>query len=184
MGQSNIRDYGHLVWATKYRLPLLLPKIQGLVFEEIASVLTNLGCLVLEVNGMYDHVHVALRKRSRHRVDWLARDAKSHSSRLVNEHGLIKGRFAWQRGFSYTSVSPRYVGNLRVYIRRQKQRHANMSYQEEFERYCLPPGELLNQPDNGWEKFDPEIMELIQRGYNPIGWKKRGSLDLPPELLE
>jgi REP element-mobilizing transposase RayT len=61
MHRSKTEIYLHLVWATYRRLPLILPEIEAPVHGLIAGEARRVGCDVLAVGGMPDHVHLALR---------------------------------------------------------------------------------------------------------------------------
>jgi putative transposase len=52
--------YYHVVWATKSREPLLMPKIEVVAISAIMRKSTELESPVLAINGVPDHVHVAV----------------------------------------------------------------------------------------------------------------------------
>lgn len=52
--------YYHIVWATKNRSFTLEERYEQIAFEAIRSKSEALNCEVIAVNGMPDHVHVAV----------------------------------------------------------------------------------------------------------------------------
>ena len=62
--QSKVEVYIHFVWATLGRAALLEGPLQRTVHRTIRSKAEDLGCIVLAIGGMPDHVHVVLRTPS------------------------------------------------------------------------------------------------------------------------
>ncbi len=83
--------YYHLVWTTKDRQPIIDPKLESQLYPYLVDKAQSLGCHVDAINGMEDHIHVALSippKRSIAEAVQRLKDASSHE--FV---GL-----SWQRG--------------------------------------------------------------------------------------
>src|SRR5438552_1162254 len=56
MKRSKTEIYVHFVWATWERAPLIAPEMEQRLFTCIAREAESLGCIVLAINGMQDHV--------------------------------------------------------------------------------------------------------------------------------
>ena len=56
-------------------------------------------------------------------------------SHWINEQNLIKGRFAWGRGYGAFSVSHSDVGRVARYIADQEEHHLKRSFAEEYELF-------------------------------------------------
>ena len=54
---------------------------------------------------------------------------KANSSKWMNEHGRV---FAWQEGYSAFSVSESNLERVAQYIRRQKEHHKKMTFEDEY----------------------------------------------------
>lgn len=54
------RNYYHLVWSTKNRLPLILPDFESQLFNYLIHKAAELDTNVLEINGIQDHIHLVL----------------------------------------------------------------------------------------------------------------------------
>ena len=53
----------HLVLVTKYRNPVLTGEVKELVYDTIRAVLEERGCILTEINGEPDHIHVLFEQR-------------------------------------------------------------------------------------------------------------------------
>lgn len=50
----------HIVWATKNREPLITPAIEAVIFPIVRDKSTELECHLFAINGVADHVHIAV----------------------------------------------------------------------------------------------------------------------------
>ena len=48
----------HIIWSTKYREPLLTPKVESVIHDFLRSKAIGLGATVFALDGMVDHVHM------------------------------------------------------------------------------------------------------------------------------
>ena len=97
----------------------------------MAGILKNLGALVGEIGGTEDHVHIlcCLSQNTFDSRSWL-RKSKRVSSQKMKSDGITN--FYWQRGYGSFSVSQSEVETVTRYIKRQKEHHRKMSFQEEY----------------------------------------------------
>ena len=58
---------------------------------------------------------------------------KGSSSHWINQNRLIKGRFAWGKGYGAFSVSQSEVSKVANYIAKQEDHHRKRSFAQEFE---------------------------------------------------
>ena len=119
----------HVVFATKNRLRLILPEMEGPLHRQIAGIAGKEGAQLLEVGGISDHLHLLLESRPRHSAAGLVKAIKGATSRWLNERFPP---FAWQRDYSAFTVSESQMPSLRRYIRRQPEHHRTMSFAEEY----------------------------------------------------
>ena len=87
MGHAHQEIYLHLVWATRGREPLLVGEAERRIHRCLQSEAEKLRCVVLAVNGMPDHVHLALRVPT-----------SPCAAQIVKQ--LKERRHAWQRSSS------------------------------------------------------------------------------------
>jgi hypothetical protein len=60
---------------------------------------------------------------------------KGSSSHWINQNRLVKGRFAWGRGYGAFSVSHSDVDRVANYIAQQEEHHRKRSFAAEYELF-------------------------------------------------
>jgi REP element-mobilizing transposase RayT len=101
---------------------------------------------VLALNGMPDHVHLAVALPATLAVADLAKQTKGASARFVNDTLRPEALFKWQGGYGAFTISPSDVERMGAYVRGQKEHHRcgelypewEMTF-EEFRLENLPP---------------------------------------------
>ncbi len=123
MRRDTLAVYIHLVWATWDREPLITPDIERPLHRVIASEVQKMGCTLLAINSVPDHVHLLVRMPSTITIAQLVKQLKGVSSHFVNAHLNPKYPFKWQGFYGAFSVSRWDVDRIMGYIRRQKEHH-------------------------------------------------------------
>lgn len=120
------RCYYHVVWTVKNREPLMTSDAAKLVFDAIRAKSTELECPILALNGVDDHLHVALNIPPKVAVaDWVRR-VKGASSHEVNTRMFpnADAPFRWQDGYGVLTFGVKNLDFIVDYIEGQKQHHA------------------------------------------------------------
>jgi REP element-mobilizing transposase RayT len=149
MAHAYVKIWIHAVFGTKYREPLITPEIQKQVYRLIADELEALGCKLLAINGIPDHVHVLFLLNSQKSIAEVMKQIKGGSSYQINQQALTPNRFAWQTGYGAFSVSESGVAQVQQYIARQQEHHRQMPFHEEYERFLALHGLQTNASENG-----------------------------------
>lgn len=115
----------HLVTATKYRDPLMVDVVEEMVYREFERKAQKMECVLLELNGVPDHLHAVAAVRPKIAVASFMHQVKRFSSRRVNNKRLLgkHHRFGWQRGYGAFTVWPFDLYHVRHYVRNQKTHH-------------------------------------------------------------
>jgi putative transposase len=132
MPQSLSSVLVHLVFSTKNREPWLREAIESELYAYATTVLKNLGCPALAINGTADHVHALFHLSRTKTIAEVVEELKTSTSKWIKTKGGDLKGFHWQTGYSAFSVSQSYVAIVTDYIRRQKEHHARQSFQDEF----------------------------------------------------
>lgn len=82
-----------------------------------------------------DHTHALIDLPTNLTIEQAVQFFKGGSSHWINENRLIKGRFAWGRGYGAFSVSHSDVGRVSNYIATQEEHHRKRTFAEEYERF-------------------------------------------------
>ena len=118
MGQSLVKNYLHIVFSTKHRLP----NIQA-PFD------------VIIVGGYVDHIKNACMLSKKIALIKLVEKIKSHSSKWMKTKDVSLKNFYWQDGYGAFSVNPRDIDIVKTYIKNQHEHHKNQTFQEEYKLY-------------------------------------------------
>ena len=68
-------------------------------------------------------------------IEQIVQLLKGSSSHWINENKLLRGRFAWGRGYGAFSVSHSDVDRVAKYIVGQEEHHRKRSFAEEYELF-------------------------------------------------
>lgn len=122
----------HVVFATKYREPIMKLEDLPRIHKFLGGTLRRLGCVPVAINGIEDHVHLLISLRPDQTVSGLVRDLKSRSAVWIRRE--IKGldQFLWQRGYGAFTVSQSGLGPLISYIADQQEHHKKFSSRQEM----------------------------------------------------
>ncbi len=133
MRRNKLEVFVHFVWATWDRAPLITPEVERRLYRSIFSEAEKLGCTVLALNGVSDHVHLLVKMPSTVTMATLMKQVKGVSSNFANDELFADRRFKWQGGYGAFSVSRWDVDKIMGYIRKQKSHHAEQTVRPEFE---------------------------------------------------
>jgi len=137
----------HLIFSTKYRLPLLDDRIRGRVFAYMNGIIQEIGGKTIIIDGRPDHAHVLASLPARLAISDAMRTVKANSSRWITEEGLLPD-FAWQTGYGAFSIGRSERDTVIDYIKDQLAHHRTVTYQDEYLR-------LLHEYD---VDYDPRFL--------------------------
>ena len=121
----------HIVFSTKYRMPLISSGWRSDLHRYMGGTVKGLGGVPIRINGINDHVHLLIGLRASHCLSDFVRELKKASSSWAKQHqGYDK--FAWQKGYAAFTVSASAKGSVSVYISRQEEHHKRISFREEL----------------------------------------------------
>ena len=84
----------HIVFGTKGRLPFITAELKPRLHEYLGGTVRGLDGTAFEINGMNDHVHLLVKLKTTHRLDYFLRDLKANSSKWAKTE--TNGKFEWQ----------------------------------------------------------------------------------------
>lgn len=141
MPQSLAQIYIHIVFSTKGRAPFLKDKpIRDDLHSYLGGASNELGCPVIRIGGVEDHVHVLCRFGREIAVSSLVKELKRESSKWLKAQGPSLADFYWQGGYGAFSISPGHVEILREYIANQEEHHRHETFHDEFRRLLTKYG--------------------------------------------
>ena len=135
MAQSLSRVLIHLVFSTKHRAPLL-PQTPYVALHAYAQgILKKQKCHLIEMNNVADHVHILFELHRTEALSNVVMHVKKGTSRWLKEQSPDFHNFDWQEGYGAFSLGRSQRDELVAYIRNQQQRHAAVSFEDEFREF-------------------------------------------------
>lgn len=142
------RVWIHVVFATKYRAPVLRDEIRMKVFMHIKEYAASKGIEVNVVNGYLDHAHCLICLSREQTIADVMKIIKGESSYWINKNKLTKDRFVWQDDYWAVSVSERHVPQVRNYILKQEEHHRSKTFGIEITSFMQKYGWTYSNKDN------------------------------------
>ena len=146
---SYSRLWVHLIWETLRREPMLNKPAAALASTNLTKYAREKN-IYMKINFFNaDHTHALIDLPTDKSIEQVIQLLKGSSSHWINEQKLIKGRFAWGRGYGAFSVSHSDVDRVARYIANQEVHHRKQTFAEEYElfvkRYGLEWRNELNR---------------------------------------
>lgn len=128
----------HIILRTHHRSRLIGPEQATHLFRYIAGLVRHpkRKNRVIAVNGVEDHVHVAVHLHPDQAVSVLVRDVKSLSTAFMNRRFEYRPPFRWGRGYGVFTFRTNEAKRVGRYVRRQQVHHGSKEAFEEFVRRC------------------------------------------------
>jgi REP element-mobilizing transposase RayT len=143
-----------VIWTTEGRQALVTPELERVVYRCISGEAEKLGCHVLAINGMPDHVHVVLYLSVTTSISNLLKQMKGASSSLARSIVGTEQFFQWADGYAVFSLSRTHRKNAIAYVERQKQHHKDQTTRRAWEQSTEednPP--IQSEPDHVAERL-------------------------------
>ena len=132
MPQSLVKNYIHIVFSTKNRQPFIDQSIKEELHAYLGGTCKELGCPVLAVGGVEDHVHILCMLSRNMALSELVGKVKANSSKWIKTKGEQYANFYWQNGYGAFSVNPTETEVVIKYIQNQEEHHKKRTFQEEY----------------------------------------------------
>ena len=97
MSQSLVDVPLHFVFSTKDRIPFIKPEIEEELHQYICGMSRKLGCPIIKINSVEDHIHILLSYGKTITFSDLISKLKSSSSCWMKTKGNHYKDFSWQK---------------------------------------------------------------------------------------
>ena len=121
-----------LVFAVKYREALIQKEWKERLHQYITGILQQNEHKLLQINSMPDHIHIFIGMRPHQSISALMQNAKSESTKWINNQKLCASSFNWQEGYGAFSYGRSQIDQVCKYVLNQKQHHAVKSFKTEY----------------------------------------------------
>ena len=137
MPQSLANIYIHLIFSTSDRQPLLTDDIRPSLHSYLGQVGKTLGCPIILVNSVEDHVHILHRLSRTVTISKAVEEFKKSTSKWLKSQSPDLANFSWQSGYGAFSVSESNLDSVTVYIQNQREHHRTKFFQDEFREFLI-----------------------------------------------
>jgi putative transposase len=142
MANTFTQIYLHLVFAVQNKISLINPEWKAELYKYITGIVQNNSHKSIAINGVSNHLHVAVGYKPNQLIPDLLQDIKGYSSKWINNKKFVRGKFTWQQGYGAFSFSHSQIDRLVKYINNQEQHHKKETFREEYiqllKKYNIP----------------------------------------------
>ena len=141
MPQSLSRISLHLVFSTKNRRRVFRTRqMRDAVAGYLTGIMKNLGCPVIRIGVVTDHVHVLYLQSRTEKVADIVAKVKRESTPWVKRQEWAHmnpdfARFCWQVGYGVFSVGESNLKKVSEYVDAQMEHHKRVSFQDEYRAF-------------------------------------------------
>jgi len=132
---SYSRCWLHLIWETLRREAMLDKRAAAIASENLSKYSSEKG-IYMKINYFNsDHTHALIDLPTNQTIEQVIQLLKGSSSHWINQNRLVRGRFAWGRGYGAFSVSHSDVGRVCKYIANQAAHHRKRTFEDEYQLF-------------------------------------------------
>jgi REP element-mobilizing transposase RayT len=132
MANTYTQIYLHLVFAVQNRVSLIHSDWKDELYKYITGIVKQNGHKLIAINGMPNHLHIAIGYKPHQLIPDLLQDIKGDSSKWINKKNFVKGHFRWQAGYGAFSFSHSQIDAVVKYIAKQEQHHKKKTFRDEY----------------------------------------------------
>jgi putative transposase len=144
---SYSRCWLHLIWETLRREPMLNKHAAAIASRNLLKYSHEKG-IYMKLNYFNtDHTHALVDLPTSLTIEQVIQLLKGGSSHWINQNKLVRGRFAWGRGYGAFSVSHSDLERVCEYIANQGEHHRKKTFEEEYQLFIKRYG--LEWKDEG-----------------------------------
>lgn len=132
MPNTYTKLYVQIVFAVKGRENLISESIRERIEKYITGIIQNKHHKLYAIYAMPDHVHIFMSMRPDLSVSDMVRITKSETTKFINDHRLVAGKFSWQEGFGAFSYAESQIDSVVKYILHQPEHHKKMNFRNEY----------------------------------------------------
>ena len=130
--------YYHLVWATKMREPMIVPRMESLLYTYIRQKCREMKTFVHALGGMPDHIYLACSIPGHLAVSEFVKNIKGGSSHYISHHSQ-NDSLRWQPGYGRLTFAKHDLRRVIAYVENQKAHHDIGSLSPKMERISSVP---------------------------------------------
>jgi len=126
--------YYHIVWATKYRVPMIKMAYKSIIYAELHRIAREKEIQIHAVNAVSDHLHIAVSIPPKMAVTDAISHFKGATSRIISREFDPDEPLSWQKSYGVLTFGQKVLPFVLEYIQNQEQHHSENTTQEYLER--------------------------------------------------
>jgi putative transposase len=130
----------HTIIGVKNKLPIILPEYEPKIYTILTDCFKNQGCIVDEMNGTADHIHVIYQLNIQKSMGEVLTEVCLESKQLINSSLYSANSFDWADTSASFSISSSQINKVTEYLKNQKELHKTKSFQKEFDEFLQVHG--------------------------------------------
>ncbi len=142
MANTFTQIYLHIVFAVQNRASLIKSEWKDELYKYTTGIVQSNGHKLIAINGVPNHIHLAVGYKPHQLISDLLQDIKGSSSKWINKNNFIRGKFNWQESYGAFSFSTSQIDMVVKYINNQEKHHKKQTFHEEYiqmlKRYDVP----------------------------------------------
>lgn len=137
---SYSRCWLHLIWETLRREPMLDKRAAVRASVNLSEYALEKGIYMKSNYFNADHTHTLIDLPTNLSIEQAIQLLKGSSSHWINQNRIVRGKFAWGRGYGAFSVSHSDVGRVAKYIANQEGHHRKRTFEDEYQLFVKKYG--------------------------------------------
>jgi REP element-mobilizing transposase RayT len=132
MANTYTQLFVQFVFSVQGRKNLIKESFRDELEKVICGIITNQKCKTYAIYCNPDHTHIFVGMHPTISPAKLMEQAKSSSSKWLNNKNYIPGKFSWQDGYGAFTYSKSHIDNVVKYILNQPEHHKKQSFKNEY----------------------------------------------------
>lgn len=122
----------HIVFGTKNRRPTIAHDNKKELYKYIWGILKNKNCMLYQINGVEDHIHILTDLHPSIALADLVKDIKVASSLWMKQDGRFPDFTGWAEGYGAFTIDYQRKAILTNYIKNQERHHMKSTFSNEY----------------------------------------------------
>jgi putative transposase len=126
-----------IIFTTKYRDATLTAINRNELYKYIAGILKNRKCVLYQIGGVEDHIHIVTHLHPSVALADLVKDIKLASSAHIKANDLFPDFAGWQDGYGAFTYSVKAKHGLVAYVKNQEAHHRKKTSKDEYRELLM-----------------------------------------------
>ena len=135
----------HLIFSTKNRDQTLSKVNREQLFRYIWGILKNKKCMLYQINGVDDHIHLITHLHPTIALSDLIKDIKVGTSHWIKDENVFTNFSGWQEGYGAFTLSLNEKEEKVNYVKHQETHHKSISFEEEYRKLLQDHGIVFDE---------------------------------------